>query len=564
MNPTDDNYIDENAEMCFIEIKPLSYFEQNHKEKSDDGFFLNDQWFMYEFNDVLPAHRTIYAMKEEDYFVVKMSNDYEYRVQAEWCTVIEDTVAISRGIVYYTPYGGKPMSLTPEELAQQQEAARLAEEAAAEERRIIEEQEKKSKDDFLAIIGTAPKVFAKPKGKVKKNVLPIEVGDTVLIVNKEVPQLVTAVDSDTITVQFGGTFSPTEVYPYYVTIGGTKPELGDIALVLIDGEVKSILLTSGELLSAVQNTKYCSLQSVLRNTGTGAKCFARGSFKVYSSGEVIDTVSGKQVDPSVLNDRFKPVVENIKGSFEIELIARHYGINVKDVKPKEVQILKTLEIVLDNPECAKDKEWALIVGPSGSGKTTVAVEYAESKNLEYIIQGGSAQLTVDDLLGYNSITTGEYFPSLLRDAIENGKVFILDEIDACNINTLLSLNAFKRDIVQFPDKLVKVHHDFRLIATANTLNYSEDYNGRSAMDRATIKRFSILFYDLTQAEIAVRYGFEETKELAGKMTGKKAYSTSEYRLIHGCILEPTGDYDPRDIQRIVRNRRLEKEGAFNF
>ena len=62
--------------------------------------------------------------------------------------------------------------------------------------------------------------------------------------------------------------------------------------------------------------------------------------------------------------------------------------------------------------------------------------------------------------------------------------------------------------------------------------------------------------------MAVRYGFEDTKAYADKLTDKKAYNTSEYRLIHGCLLESLGDFDPRDIQRLVRNKKLEKEGAF--
>lgn len=174
----------------------------------------------------------------------------------------------------------------------------------------------------------------------------------------------------------------------------------------------------------------------------------------------------------------------------------------------------------------------------------------------------NAQVTVDDLLGYNSITTGEYFPSLLRDAVETGKVFILDEVDASNPNTLLCLNAFKLNKIQFPDKLVDVHPNFRMIATANTLVRSEDYNGRSAMDRATIKRFNILFYDLTEVEIAVRYGFENVKNLTSKLTDKPLYSKSDYEVIHGCMLQPKGDLDPRDIQRMVMINRLTKDGAF--
>ena len=152
------------------------------------------------------------------------------------------------------------------------------------------------------------------------------------------------------------------------------------------------------------------------------------------------------------------------------------------------------------------------------------------------MQQGHAQLTVDDLLGYKSITDGTYFPSLLRDAVENGKIFILDEIDACNPNTLLALNSLKNKRFQFPDKIVDIHPDFRLIATANTLEYSDVYNGRSKLDKATITRFKIIKCDLEPHHLAIRYGLDYVKDI-----------------------QNIDRLTPREIERIVVEKKIAEE-----
>jgi len=201
--------------------------------------------------------------------------------------------------------------------------------------------------------------------------------------------------------------------------------------------------------------------------------------------------------------------------------------------------------MLDHPLKIKRKEWVMLVGESGSGKTNLAIDYAKDKNMEYVIEKGNAQITKDDLEGFFSFTTLEYKSPLLRDAVENGKVYIFDEIDACNPNTLLILNGLKKDTVQFPDKLVNVHPNFRLIATANTLTYSEDYNARSPMDKATIARFQVVIYNLKEPHLAIRYGLDniiEAKELVNTKSNVKFK-----------------DLPPRDVERIVDNLIISKE-----
>ena len=236
--------------------------------------------------------------------------------------------------------------------------------------------------------------------------------------------------------------------------------------------------------------------------------------------------------------------EDIHLSYDIDIISKHYNISHDKLHNKEVSLMKQLKIALDHPLNVKRSEWALLVAKAGAGKTTLAVQYAEEKKLDYVIMQGNAQLSQDDFIGYKSIIKNDkdmtvedlYVRSLLRDCVEHGKVFILDEIDACNPNTLICLNSLKNKQFQFPDKLVDVHPNFRFIATANTLEYDDVYNSRSKLDKATLDRFKIIESDLEDYHLALRYGFKYVKNIKNidRLT-------------------------PREVERLVTEAMIEEE-----
>ncbi len=238
-------------------------------------------------------------------------------------------------------------------------------------------------------------------------------------------------------------------------------------------------------------------------------------YNKYLDGAI--TYGGEEyTTPEKIQERFpeaKLKAMNIDVSHSHSQIAKHYDIPDKDIIAKDVHIRKAIVTALDHPLNVAAKEWALVYGPSGTGKTEISIDYAKNKGRSYVKLQGTAQLTVDDFIGYKSITTGDYFRSLLREAVEYGHVFILDEMDACNPNTLLVLNGLKQEMFQFPDKLVKVHKDFRMIATANTLTYDETYNARSPLDKATRARFKEIEYSLEEHELAIRYGLKYIKKI---------------------------------------------------
>jgi len=333
-------------------------------------------------------------------------------------------------------------------------------------------------------------VWKNPK-PTKKNTQPIKKGMYFLVDGKPFPQ--TALED---------TGDIANKYPIHMLQPEQPLKVGDI---ICNGNEWSVIKNKGD--------KSKAYDSVWRVTDEKNKAIQVIELEEYACGTLFDTKSQKilkELPEGVkIESHYKDPL-----TFEHHEISRTFNVALTELKSQDDEMHKKLKITLDHPLNVTRKEWAYIWGPSGSGKSTLAINYAEKTGKKYILQQGTSQLTVDDLLGYKSITTGKYFPSLLRDAVENGKVFILDEADACNGNTLLCLNALKNKTFQFPDKEVTIHPEFRLIMTANTFNeYSEEYNSRNPLDKATLSRCSIIEYDMKDYHLALRYGLKYISQI---------------------------------------------------
>jgi MoxR-like ATPase len=130
----------------------------------------------------------------------------------------------------------------------------------------------------------------------------------------------------------------------------------------------------------------------------------------------------------------------------------------------------------------------LLMGPAGSGKSTMAMQIAQDLSLTFHSISCTKQMSVNALLGFISIN-GVYIPTQLRNAFENGGVFLLDEADAADPNVLLCLNTIENGFISFPDGIVQKHQNFRLILTANPADAHSTYTGRSKLDFSTIDRY---------------------------------------------------------------------------
>ncbi len=143
----------------------------------------------------------------------------------------------------------------------------------------------------------------------------------------------------------------------------------------------------------------------------------------------------------------------------------------------------------------------LLVGPAGSGKTTLAHTVADALGLPFASISCSAGMSEGQLLG-RLLPTGdagrfEYSTAPLVNLYETGGVFLLDEVDAADANTLLVLNsALANGHLDVPNRLAQPtaqrHERFILIAAANTWGTGADrqYVGRNQLDAAFLSRFA--------------------------------------------------------------------------
>lgn len=190
----------------------------------------------------------------------------------------------------------------------------------------------------------------------------------------------------------------------------------------------------------------------------------------------------------------------------------------------------------------------LLTGERGSGKTTLAKDIAKALSLTFFSMSMTRQTTLSHLLGFMNVN-GEYIPSQLRIAAESGGVFLLDEMDASDPNVLLCLNTIENGYISFPDKVIDIHENFRLMATSNPQDNHKDYNGRTKLDAATMDRFD---------EISV----EKDDILEQNIVDYHTYS--HMQLIRKCLADINSStyISMRDSIRFQKRKELKLLGSF--
>lgn len=154
--------------------------------------------------------------------------------------------------------------------------------------------------------------------------------------------------------------------------------------------------------------------------------------------------------------------------------------------------------------CGRGKN-VFLVGAAGSGKTTACRNVAKALSLDFFYIAISAQTTISQVFGYYD-ANGNYVGSLFRRAYENGGVFLLDEVDSGNANTLTGINAaIENGLAAFPDGMVEKHPNFVFVAAGNTWGTGADkqYVGRNQLDAAFLDRF-----------IQIEWNYDEALELS--------------------------------------------------
>lgn len=148
----------------------------------------------------------------------------------------------------------------------------------------------------------------------------------------------------------------------------------------------------------------------------------------------------------------------------------------------------------------------MLTGDAGTGKSSLAKDAAAALSLPFASLCLSGGITEGALIGRTtqSLSTGQehYKPSPLVRSFRDGGVFLLDEMDGADENTLLVLNTIL-DAQEWhaPDGQVIARHDNHyVIGGANTYGTgaSRTFNGRNQLDGAFLNRWRLVEVDYDQ------------------------------------------------------------------
>jgi len=178
----------------------------------------------------------------------------------------------------------------------------------------------------------------------------------------------------------------------------------------------------------------------------------------------------------------------------------------------------------------------LMVGPAGCGKTSLAFELASLMNQPTKRVNMNGEFRVADFVGEKVLAESEsgatvvlWKDGILTECARKGFWLIIDELDAAPARIMMRLQSVLEPghplvLAENNGEVVKVHSNFRIIATANTLGRGDDsgmYTGTNVLNEATLDRFGVVM------EVSYLQGPQEisvlvtktgvTKDVAGKM-----------------------------------------------
>lgn len=277
---------------------------------------------------------------------------------------------------------------------------------------------------------------------------------------------------------------------------GTKNSIEEMRRILNGGAPGGNYFEKKEVVgeAELKDDKLVIYNTTLEKLGTEVNAYAVSKLKPAISKAVAE-ITGKDVAALGLELR-EGIEEQRQELFEIahsvrpiEVINGKKKTTMKGVQHNQFENL--LKVVGTG-------QAVLLVGPAGTGKTHGAANVATAFGLEFYSIAVGSQTSKSDLVGYMD-ANHNYVSTQFRQSYENGGLFLLDEADAGNSNVLILLNAaLSNGYMAFPDKMVKRHDDFRMVATANTFGHgaSRQYVGRNQLDAATLDRFVTIAWDI--------------------------------------------------------------------
>lgn len=226
----------------------------------------------------------------------------------------------------------------------------------------------------------------------------------------------------------------------------------------------------------------------------------------------------------------EPVIKDVMTNYLNHNLKQIAAEVARKLRPIVVQLPEQKEVKLEGRVhkefknclflCQQERQ-LFIAGPAGSGKTTLASQIAKAMDLGFKHISCSAGMSEAHLLG-RMLFDGTYVKSDLVECYENGGLFLFDEIDAADANTLLIINsALANGVLSVPNRKENNHavrhKDFICVCAGNTWgNGSFEYQGRNHLDAAFLDRFSI-------SKVLVDYDQELEADICGEH--KEVYFT---------------------------------------
>lgn len=195
----------------------------------------------------------------------------------------------------------------------------------------------------------------------------------------------------------------------------------------------------------------------------------------------------------------------------------------------------------------------LITGDSGTGKTLAVLQAAAKAKRSVYPVSIDFSTTEDELIGKYTLVNGNtvYQKGAVREAMENGGILLLDELDRGNPESLICLNMIM-DGYAYTDKktgeLIEPAEGFQIIATANTKMQGDDtdrFVSAKVMDEAFIERFPITI-EQSYPSAAIE------KRIVGKLTDDADFADKLVRWAQAT----RKTYEAGAIDNFITTRRL--------